>query len=145
MTLKSYIVSTDINNTYALTFIDPETTNENGLKSDVIIGTYSGDSPPTNILYFNINPKFIDSIFDFIRKEILPELPINSSGEWTYIIDQRDPTSKENVDIIAGIDKSKNKILMNPNYIPITGKGLTSFGEKIDRKFITFLKSINNT
>jgi|GEM_PF-6507852 len=144
MTLKSYIVSTDIDNMYALTFIDPETANNNGLNSEVIIGTYSGEGPPKSLLSFNTNPKFLDSIGRFIREDILPILPLNSTDDWTYIIDQRDPESQKNIDVIAGIDKSKNKILMNPNYLPITNKGLTSFGDDIDSNFFKFLKNLNS-
>lgn len=144
MSLKSYIVSTDIDNMYALTFIDPETTNSDGLNSEVIIGIYSGDGPPKSLLSFNTNPKFLDSIERFIREEIWPIIPPNSTGDWTYLIDQRDPESKKNIDVIAGIDKSKNKILMNPNYLPITDKGLTSFGDEIDSTFFTFLKNLNS-
>jgi len=144
MSLKPYIFTTDINGSYVLTFIDPDSAGRYGLKNDVILGVYSGSSFPSGVLDFKINEDFKSTVADFIERVMVPELQLGRSGGWIYLIDQRNPESQENFDIIAGVSDETGEVRINPNYKLITGDGLISFGEDFDDKFLKFINGINS-
>lgn len=144
MSLKPYIFSTDINESYVLTFVDPDSAGKYGLKNDVILGVYSGSDFPNEILDFKINEDFKATVADFIKGVVVPELDLGHSGGWVYLIDQRSPKSQESFDVIAGVNDETGEVKINPNYKLITGDGVISFGGEFDEKFLEFINGINN-